>query len=150
MSYKIIEHTADIGIYAEANSIDNLFKEFATGFKELTYEINPNFYNINNIDNNQFQMRNINLSSNTYEELLVNFLDVLNYNLLTKQLLFYFIEKLNIYEIDNFKSLNATIKFIKYNRDIHQLKNEIKAVTFHQLEIKKKNDKYFTTIIFDI
>lgn len=150
MSYKIIEHTADIGIYAEANSIENLFKEFALGFKELTYDVNPNFYNINNIDNNQFQIKNIDLSANTYEELLVNFLDELNYNLLTKQLLFFSVDKLNIFDIDNLKSLNSIIKFIKYYSDIHTLKKEIKAVTFHQLEIKKKNDKYYATIIFDI
>ncbi len=152
MSYKIIEHTADIGIYAEANSLENLFIDFAFGFKELTYNTTSisNSFSMNNIVVEQFEINNIELSTNTYEELLIYFLDELNYNLITEQLLFHSIDKLKIYESDNLKSFISIINFIKYNSAIHQLKSEIKAVTFHQLEIKKMNDKYFATVIFDI
>lgn len=150
MSYKIIEHTADIGIYAEANSIENLFIEFAKGFKEITYNAVIESNSIYDFPDDKYEIKNIELSSDTFEELLIYFLDELNYNLLTKQLLFYSVDKLEIYKIDNIKSLNSMIKFIKYDPKIHQLKNEIKAVTFHQLEIKRMNNKYFATVIFDI
>jgi SHS2 domain-containing protein len=46
--------------------------------------------------------------------------------------------------------LNAGITFGIYNEKKHTMKAEIKAVTFHQMEIKRSAGKFYTRIVFDI
>ena len=38
----------------------------------------------------------------------------------------------------------------KINLEKHEIKHEIKAVTYHQLEVKRENNYWSTRVIFDI
>jgi len=88
----------------------------------------------------------IDISGIDKEELLVNWLSELNYLFITESLLF---SKFEIQRLTD-TELTATVLGEKFNPFQHKIKNEIKAVTFHDLEIVEKGKKWETKIVFDI
>ena len=60
------------------------------------------------------------------------------------------VDKIQIQKNDDKINLKAIVTGENFDDKRHQLKVEIKAVTFHQIEIREVNNKYFTRIIFDI
>ena len=139
--YNFIDHTADIAVEVRGNTIEELFIASAFAWQESVIEKNE--IKISDI-------KEINVNELSYEELLVRFLDELNFLFLTGKWIMLEINKIEIHsENDNLK-LKAILRGENYNDKKHQLKIEIKAVTFHQMEIKKINNVFTTRIIFDI
>lgn len=150
MSYKIefIEHTADIAVKLSANSIEELFMVAADSLKQTVFESSK-------IEENE--EKNISITENSLEELLVNFLSELNYLFQVKRWVFSSLKKVSIEnlpvrhaELKQKWSLEVTILGEKFDEEKHHPKLEIKAVTFHQMEIKKIDDVYSTILVFDI
>ena len=139
--FNFIDHTADIAVEVKGNTIEELFIASAYAWQESVIEKNE----IKISDKKE-----INVSELSYEELLVRFLDELNFLFLTSKWIMLEVNKIEIHsENDNLK-LKAILRGENYNDKKHQLKVEIKAVTFHQMEIKKINNVFTTRIIFDI
>jgi SHS2 domain-containing protein len=46
--------------------------------------------------------------------------------------------------------LDATLETVSFNTNFHEILCEIKAVTFHQIEVVKKDDHWESRIIFDL
>jgi len=46
--------------------------------------------------------------------------------------------------------LDATLETVSFDTNLHEVLCEIKAVTFHQIEVVKKYDHWETRIIFDL
>ena len=139
--FNFIDHTADIAVEVKGNTIEELFIASAYAWQESVIEKNE----IKISDKKE-----INVSELSYEELLVRFLDELNFLFLTSKWIMLEVNKIEIHsENDNLK-LKANVRGENYNDKKHQLKVEIKAVTFHQMEIKKINNVFTTRIIFDI
>lgn len=140
MSSKHIQlsHTADIAFELEADSLEELFTEafnvWLLSVAELT-----NF--------NSDSSYEVKLKADSLEQLLVDFLNELNFLLLVKKLLSIKVEKLIINETDI--SLYAEVRIIKLN-DTIKLKEEIKSVTYHQMEIVRSEGKYRARVVFDI
>jgi len=143
MSWKFnfIDHTADIAVEVTGDTINDLFIASAFAWQESVFEKNG----VNLSDE-----REINIEELSYEELLVSFLDELNFLLLTKKWIMGKVDKIQIQKNDDKINLKAIVTGENFDDKRHQLKVEIKAVTFHQIEIRKVNNKYFTRIIFDI
>ncbi|MEJ5262226.1 MAG: archease [Ignavibacterium sp.] len=133
-----LSHTADIAFELEADSIEELFTEafnvWLLSVAELT-----NF--------NSDSSYEVKLKADSLEQLLVDFLNELNFLLLVKKLLSIKVEKLIINETDI--SLYAEVRIIKLN-DTIKLKEEIKSVTYHQMEIVRSEGKYRARVVFDI
>ena len=80
------------------------------------------------------------------ETLLVSWLQELLYLLDTESLVF---GRFQV-KLDNL-SLEAVAWGDVFDPNLHTMKTEIKAVTYHQLEVTKKNDQgWETQVIFDI
>jgi SHS2 domain-containing protein len=141
MSYTFLDHTADIAVEVSGESIEELFLSSAEAWKESVIE--QKNISVSNT-------RNISITGESLEILLVQFLSELNYFLLTKKWLMDSIENLEIKEQNERWHLNAKINGEEYNASKHFIKEEIKAITFHQLEIKKKKNEFSTIIVFDI
>ena len=143
MSWKFnfIDHTADIAVEVTGDTINDLFIASAFAWQESVFEKNG----VNLSDE-----REINIEELSYEELLVSFLDELNFLLLTKKWIMGKVDKIQIQKNDDKINLKAIVTGENFDDKRHQLKVEIKAVTFHQIEIREVNNKYFTRIIFDI
>lgn len=140
MSSKHIQlsHTADIAFELEADSLEELFVEafnvWLLSVVELT-DFNPN---------SSYQVK---LKADSLEQLLVDFLNEFNFLLLVKKLLSVKVEKLILNETDI--SLYAEVRIIILNDSI-ELKEEIKSVTYHQMEIVRSEGKYRARVVFDI
>mgnify|MGYP000128082549 FL=1 len=136
--HKHISHTADIAFEIEADSLEELFVEafrvWLISIVDLS-ELKPE----SNID--------IEIKADSLEQLLVDFLNEVNFLLLVRKILCVSVEKIKIDE-KSF-SLFARMKYQPLTEKT-ELKEEIKSVTYHQMEILNSNGKYKAKVVFDI
>ncbi len=139
-NFRIIEHTADIAVEVRAPDLEKLFLYSAEAWLNAVVYTEPA---------TSGEMKEIKLESSSLEVLLVEFLGELNYLLNTKRWIYLNTEKISIKQNGKFK-LTAVIKGTKLNGINVKLKNEIKAITFHQMNIERTESGFKTKIIFDI
>ena len=139
--YNYLDHTADIAVDIEASTVEELFIGAAFALQETICESN---------ENNSTVEKEINLSDALIEILLVSFLSELNYLFQSENWMFSSIREIKIRNVDQAWNLNAKIGGYKFDRTMMKLKSEIKAVTYHQMEVKQVNGLFFTRIVFDI
>jgi SHS2 domain-containing protein len=140
-TYKFIDHTADVAFDVEAETIEELFTASSKAWKETVLEKEPRLQ--------ASEQKSLALKSASLEQLLVDFLSELNYLMISKKWMFLSVEKLKIKSEDGTWNLSAKVKGSKLSDDLKIIK-EIKAVTYHQMEIVHKNNKYKTRVVFDI
>lgn len=138
--YNFIDHPSDIAVEVKADSIEKLFEISADAWKASVME------NLSHESPFEFQFA---LESNTLEELLAEFLSELNFKLYAKKLVYTKTKSL-IIEQDSIYRMKAILYFEDYSPLHHQIKSEIKAITFHQMNILEKEGILSTKIIFDI
>ena len=134
--YKLINHTGDIGIFVEGRNLKDLFSTAASGMSSQIIKTSKIRKRLK---------KKIVLDGENIEDLLVRWLNELLY-LSEKG---YFFKDFKIEKIQE-KILSASIWGEKIDSTRLSLYQEIKAATYHQLEIKKNNDKWQATIIFDV
>lgn len=138
--YNFIEHTADIAVELEASSIEELFFCAVEAWgralidAELLYED---------------EKIKLDFEADSLEELLVNFLNEINYLFLSKKWFCTGVEDVKFHENNGCK-MTARLAGLTVQPTKIDFKEEIKAVTYHQLQIKKENDIYTTRVVFDI
>ncbi len=134
--YTFISHTADIGIKVKGRTIKELFKNSAFALFDIIADLN------HIKAEEDFKL---NLASENPEELLHDWL---------KELLFQCNVNLFVFKRFNISKLSDTaIESIATGEHITSkdiLKTEIKAVTYHNLAIKKEKGIWKTAIIFDV
>ena len=136
--YEIIEHTADIGIIVRGKRIDEMFEKAAYGMFDLIVDLDK-VYPVGKYK--------VEISSPTIEDLLVDFLSELLYVFSVE---FFVMCDFNvkIHHGEEGFSLHGIALGEPYDKKKHGIKCEIKAVTYHELEINI--EKGFAKIIFDI
>ena len=140
-TYRFIDHDSDIAVEVNGSSLEELFSASAKAWKEVTVAKSI----VSNKDSNQ-----INLEQPTSEELLVSFLDELNYLFHTKKWVTGSVEAIWISEEDKIWTLSAKLKGEPFSSLKHKTGSEIKAITFHQVNIKKSGIYFSTRLVFDI
>jgi SHS2 domain-containing protein len=135
-SFQFIDHTADAGILVKASTLEGMFETAALGFSELITRVD--FLNC-------LIQRQLRLQEDDIETLLVSWLQELLYLLDTEDLLF------GRFQV-NLKglALEATAWGEVFDPEIHTMKTEIKAVTYHQLEVVEDDQGWQAQVIFDI
>ena len=135
--YEQLDHTADIMIRVWGSTIEELFINSAIAMFDIIAERSD--------ISHQLTME-IEIVSSDVEELLVDWLSDLNFLYLTESKVF------NKFIIDQISANRLTARAIgeMFDGQKHSIKNEIKAVTFHDLKIEKINNFFETKIIFDI
>jgi len=136
-SYEIIEHTADIGIKVKGRDLKELFKNAAAAMFDLIAERKD----LRSVSRKKIKVEE---DADGLEELFVNWLNELLSLSATKELIFpaFKIKKLNE------KSLKAIA--IGENINKYKVNREIKAATYHALEIKKSGSVWQAQVIFDV
>ncbi len=140
-NYRYIDHTADIAIEVSGNSYTELFIAALAGWKDSSI-YSP-------AGERSIEIMEITFSEKSVEELLVSFLQELNYLFENKKLFPAELRDLHIEQKDDQFLLKSVIGFAPVSSS-DEVKAEIKAVTFHQLDIKRVNNVYKTLIVFDI
>ena len=137
---KFIDHTADIAVKLEGSSLEELF---IAGF-EAWLSIVIDAKNLKADD-----LMDADIIANSKEELLVSFLNELNFLLSTKKWISLSIRSIKIIEDSHGFEVSAELSGIKLKNSF-SLKQEIKSVTYHKMEIVKKKNNYSTLVVFDI
>ncbi|MCX8056713.1 MAG: archease [Ignavibacteria bacterium] len=140
MSYKFLEHTADIGIEVRANNLTEAFIEAIYALLELIF--NKNFKEF--ISSNGYEF--LEIQSVDSDSLFVDTLNEILFLIDTKKIIPL---KPEIIELSN-NSLK--LKFKPYQFDFSELPMHIyvKAVTFHQLEIIQNKKSVTIKFYLDI
>ena len=135
--FEIIDHTADIGIVVYGADLKQVFANAALGLFNLMADLDGLKESVK---------REVELSSEDTEVLLVEWLNELIYIFEVEHILF---KRFEINELSN-NSLKATCFGEKINPKQHRIKRQVKAATYHMLHLNKDNGNYKVQIIFDI
>ncbi len=135
--YELLDHTADIGIIVHGVELPETFGNAAYAMFDI----------LTNIDEVKETGRfDIQVSASDVEELLVTWLDELLYRYETERVIF---KRFVIEDMDE-TSLRATAFGEKIDPLRHEIKLEIKSVTYHQLKVEKTDDGWKAQVIFDV
>ena len=137
-----IEHTADIGIEVWADSVENLFTNAIQGYYKLVLS--------DDYLSKAHQSFNFSEEDSNYENLLISFLSEINYLLMVKKQIVKPIKSIQISKKNENYNLivNGQLQMLDYPKN--DIQTEIKAVTYHQIKIRKENGIFRTRVIFDI
>ena len=135
--FKVLDHTADIGITAYSADIKELFINAATGLFSLMVDLKTV---------KEDTEREVKLTAEDEETLLVEWLNELIYIFDVEHLLF---KRFQIDEL-NGSQVKARCFGEKVDQSRHRLERAIKAATYHMLRITKSDIGYEVTVIFDI
>ena len=133
--FEEVAHTADLEIKVWGRDLSSLFAAAAEGMFHLS--------GIEDYEEGFSSIREkIDLNAMDYEGLLILFLEELLYRL-TEDYMLFDIDKLTIKDDFSLKANLQGTQIKSYQRDI-------KAVTYHRLNIKETEKGYSVTIVFDI
>ncbi len=137
MKYKLINHTADLGIHVFGRNPEELFTNAAQAMFDQITDLKA----LKGIAQQKIQV-----TGTDWPDLMVNWLRELLYLWTVKELLVKTVEILSLSET----ALSAVVRVEPYNPEKHDIKTEIKAVTYHQSIVESKLTGWESKIIFDV
>ncbi|MHB8894951.1 MAG: archease [Candidatus Geothermincolia bacterium] len=137
MRFRTIEHTADIGMEVEADSLPDLFAGAALAMFSLMVDVEAV---------GQTTEKLIKLEASDLEELMFRWLNELVFFMSADRLVFSSFEVARVTE----RGIEAVVRGEPMDPAKHNLELEIKAVTYHELEVSSHGDGWFTRVIFDV
>ncbi|NOY79038.1 MAG: archease [Calditrichaeota bacterium] len=135
--YQFFEHTGDMGLEVLASSLNELFEWAARGLTAVLTEpetVQPK------------AERNFSLRADQLDELLIRWLNRLNFEFETEGWLF---AEFRVQVKEDF-SLHAAARGEPFDPQRHEILREIKAATYHQLVVEKRDGVWYARIIFDL
>jgi SHS2 domain-containing protein len=137
MRYELIEHTADFGIRVFGDTAKALFENAANAlFEVLT-------------DRSRLQAgprEHLVVTGADWEDLLINWFRELLYLWNGRELL---LVEASIQTIGEYR-IEARLDLARYEPDQHVIHADIKAVTYHQAEVKSDSAGWMGQAIFDV
>lgn len=135
--YRLINHTADLGIKIRGNHLNDLFERAGMAFTDLMLSKKQPFGGTS---------LEVSLAGDDLEDLMVRWLGEILYLLDGEYLV---VNKIAIETLSSFQ-LKASLKTVPLDSKIHKIKHAIKAVTYHQISVTRKNDQWEAVIFFDV
>lgn len=137
--YKKFNHTADIGCEIFGKTRKELFAKSVAALFDLMLEQKSGKGKVS-------ATQSITVAGSDLEDLLINFLREILYFFNGQQ---WVVTNCHVSEITR-KHIVAQLSGEPYNPKKHQVKIEIKAVTYHGLSIKKAKVGWKARVIFDV
>jgi SHS2 domain-containing protein len=135
--YKLIDHTADFGIHVFGADPKELFANAAFATFDMLTEIDSL---------KSLEAATIRVTGDDWPDLMVNWLRELLYFWNGKELL---VKKVKILALSENK-LSANVELDPFDPDRHEIKIEIKAVTYHQIQVSSGPEGWEARVIFDV
>lgn len=135
--YHLIDHTADFGIHVSGTNSKDLFANAAEALFDVITEIDS----LTGHDS-----CHIEVSGDDWSDLMINWLREILYLWNGRERL---VKSADITSLSE-NMLSAQVVFDSYDPDRHSIKTEIKAVTYHQIQVKRSLSGWTAQIIFDI
>lgn len=137
MPFQQIDHTGDVGIEVSATSLEELFCEATRGLTDIITDLSS-------VEVKDERM--IEVDGTDREQLLQRFLSELLFLFDTERFL---CSECAIGSLTD-TNITAVLKGEAFDPERHEGKTEVKAVTYHGMEIKEDNGTFRCTIILDI
>ena len=135
--YETFDHTADVGIRVFGRTLDEVFVNAAYALFDQWTDLRKVRKKIS---------REISVQGADREDLLVRWLGEL---LFLGESRGYLFKGFSIRRLDS-TSLQAVARGEIFDPSRHRFKTEIKAVTYHQVEIKEVDGKWEGKVVFDV
>jgi SHS2 domain-containing protein len=137
LKFEILEHPSDLGIKAQGDSLQNVFCNAAFGLMSVVAgasAIEPR------------ESREVSVSAIDRENMLVRWLTEILYlfdaeKFLTGEIKFTFFSD---------TALTAHVRGETYDAGKHELKLDVKAITYHQLKIEECDGRWTARVFVDI
>ena len=135
--FTLLDHTADLGIIVRGRDLRTLFEVAAKSMMYIMVK-----------GKRADTTKTFNLSVEGYDlaDLMVRWLGEILYLFEGEHELVTGVEITSVSQ----SHLDATLETVSFDTNLHEILCEIKAVTFHQIEVVKKDDHWETRIIFDL
>ena len=135
--FEILDHTADIGLVVYGDDLKALFENAGEGFFHIITDLRKVKRRIE---------RPITLRGESLDRLIVDWLNELLYLHDVEGLLFKGFKVKSVGE----DGLKATVKGEPFQEGVHVIKTGVKAVTYHQIEVRQENGRWRAQIIIDL
>ena len=139
--FREIDHTGDIGIQVTAPTLPRLFERAALG----TFHVLTDLDAVRTPD-----ATSIAVDGRDREALMVRWLSELNYRHTVDNVLYASFEVASIDNANDGLTLTATARGEPIGPDRHTVHTEIKAITFHGLDVHKTDNGWGVQVIFDM
>ncbi|HBL53292.1 MAG TPA: protein archease [Syntrophaceae bacterium] len=136
--YKLIDHTADLGIEVTGRTKKELFTKATLSLMDIVVERKGTGAGV--------KEKALTVEGSDPADLLINFLREILYLFNGEALI---VGECEITKCGN-KALDARLLLEPYNKKKHVMKTEIKAVTYHGLAVKKTKKGWRARVIFDV
>jgi len=135
--FTLLDHTSDLGIRVRGPNLKKLFEWAAKSMIQLMVRVEPG---------PKTKAVEASIPANDLADLMVRWLGEILYLFEGEK------EVVTDIEIHSIvpSHLHATLTTVPFNPSLHEIIYEIKAVTYHQIEVTQKADKWETRIIFDL
>jgi SHS2 domain-containing protein len=137
VSYRIIDHTADLGIIVKGPDEKGLFINAAYAMTDLMVKGDITTKTAN---------KDVSIKGEDFSDLMVRWLGEILYLFAGEMLL---IDTIEIKAISS-THLNSQLGMTPFDPVNHEVVREIKAVTYHQISVDRLNDGWQARVIFDI
>jgi SHS2 domain-containing protein len=135
--FEILDHTADIGLIVYGSNLKALFENAGEAFFHLITDLKKVRRRVE---------KQINISGESLDRLMVDWLSELLYLHDVEGLLFKGFKVESVGE----DGLRAVVKGETYQEGVHVIKTEVKAATYHRIEVRQENGRWRAQIILDL
>ena len=139
--FREIDHTGDIGIEVTAPTRTRLFERAALGMVRILTDLDA----VRTLDATR-----LTVDGRDREALMVRWLSELNYRHTVDNVLYASFEVASIDNANDGLTLTATARGEPIGPDRHTVHTEIKAITFHGLDVHKTDNGWGVQVIFDM
>jgi len=135
--FEILDHTADIGIIVHGENLKTLYENAGEAFFHLITDLRKVKRRVE---------RRVNIEGESLDRLMVDWLSELLYFHDVENLLF---KEFKVESVGE-DGLKATVKGEPFQEGVHVIKTEVKAVTYHQIEIRQETGGWRAQVILDL
>ena len=137
MPYQLIDHTADIGIKASGETLEDLFETAA----EAMFDQIVDTRRLKGLARSRLEVTGIDR-----EDLMISWLRELLFLWNGREML---VKRAAIKAISE-TALSAVVIYDPYDPQTHEILTDIKAVTYHGIRVEKSEAGWESTVIFDV
>jgi SHS2 domain-containing protein len=135
--FELLDHTADIGLVVYGEDLKALFENAGEAFFHLVTDLRKVKRRVE---------RRIEIKGESLERLMVDWLSELLYLHDVQHLLF---KSFQVESVGQ-DGLRARVKGEPFQEGVHVIKTEVKAVTYHQIEVCQKKKGWKAQVILDL
>ncbi len=130
-----LEHTADVKFQAFGKNLNEVFENSALALKEVMTK---------GIKIKTKEKRKIKIEAKDRESLLLNFLEEFLYLLDAENFILSRIKKVKI------KNNELEADIIGDKAENYKFSNDVKAITYNEMFVKKEGNKFITQVVLDV